>query len=188
VFRRVAHLFLITAYVAVIGVAFFRGNQLLGLDWGIVYAVIAFALLGLLTCSRTPAGDLSLGKVVFVVALALPVAYAMTFPASINPSVQVFIDKQANDRRIRADLAAVIGSDPAFDGLTVSSVHLKVVNVTVRGTLSTLSDFDRLRARITRECPALNDGGLLLHWDVIVQDSGQRISGLFSLPSGKTPN
>src|SRR4051812_44469664 len=106
----------------------------------------------------------------FVAALALPIGYAMAFPASLNPDVQVFIDKQATDRTARAELAAVFGSDPAFGGLSVSSIHLKVVNVTVQGSLATRVDLDRLQSRIVAECPTL--GGRFLHWDVLLRDSG----------------
>ena len=42
-------------------------------------------------------------------------------------------------------LARLFDSDPAFGQIYVSTSHLKVVNVTIRGTLQNKSDFDRLR-------------------------------------------
>jgi hypothetical protein len=74
----------------------------------------------------------------------------------------------------------VFASDSAFRDLSVSTVHLKPVNVTIRGTLTTRSDLDQLRARIIAECPALTRGGCVLHWDVTLRDPAQRITGLDS--------
>jgi len=111
-----------------------------------------------------------------VVLFALPVGYAMAFPASVNPDVQVFIDKQATDRRARAELAAVFASDPAYRDLSVSSIHLKVVNVTVHGSLSTRADLQRLRSQIAPACRTVGVG--FLHWDVSLRDTGERLSGL----------
>jgi hypothetical protein len=100
----------------------------------------------------------------------------MAWPASVNPDVQQFIDLHATDRSSRAELAAVFGSDPAFHDLSTSSVQLKVINVTVQGSLGTHSDFDRLRSRIASECPAL--GMCNLHWEIALRDCGQRVDGL----------
>lgn len=164
------------AGIPVMVAAFLRGNHLLGLDCGVIYAAVALALLWLLARSRTSTGSVSLMRVAVVVALAVPVGYAMAFPASINPDVQVFIDKQATDRRARAELAAVFDSDQAFGDLSVSSVHLKIVNLTVRGALHTQTDLDLLRSRIAVECPTL--GPCALHWEVTLRNSGQRLRGL----------
>jgi hypothetical protein len=174
--RSAARLLFAAVGVAVVMAAFLRGNYLLGLGCGIVYAAIALALLWLLARARTPAGDVSVARVVFVMLFALPVGYALAFPASLNPAVQVFIDKQATDRRARAELAAVFASDAAYRDLSVSSVHLKVVNITVRGSMASRSDLQRLRSRIGGECPAL--GECFLHWDVVLRDTGERVSGL----------
>ena len=172
--RPVAHLLFAAAGVAVMVAAFLRGNYLLGLVCGIVYAGVAFALLLLLARSRTPGGGVSVARVAFVAVLAVPVGYVMAFPS--YPDVQIFIDKQATERKARGELAAVFASDPAYRDLSVTSVQLKVVNISVRGVLGTRADLDRLRSRIAAECPAL--GECLLHWEVALRDSGQRLSGL----------
>jgi hypothetical protein len=176
--RSIARALFAAAGVAAVVVAFVRGDYLLGLECGVVYAAIALALLWLLMRSRTPAGRVSVVRAGFVVAFALPVGYAMAFPASLNPDVQVFIDKQATDRKARAELAAVFASDPVYRDLSVSSVHLKVVNVTVRGSLGARPDLDRLRSRIAGECPAF--GECFLHWEVSLRDTAQRVDGLDS--------
>lgn len=100
----------------------------------------------------------------------------MAWPASINPDVRHVIDMQASDRAARAELAAVFASDKVYSDLSVSSVHRRVVNITVRGSLGTRFELDRLRSRIARECPGL--GKCSLQWDVTFQDSGQPVSGL----------
>jgi hypothetical protein len=174
--RPIARLLFAATAVGAVVAAFLRGNYLLGVGCGVVYAAIAIALVWLLARSRTTAGRVSVPRATLVALFALPVGYAMAFPASINPDVQVFIDKQATDRRARAELAIVFASDPAYSGLSVSSVHLKVVNLTIQGSLSTRADLDRLRSRIGGECPAL--GECFLHWDVTLRDTGRRVDGL----------
>ena len=112
----------------------------------------------------------------FVIAFAVPVGCAMAFPSSINSDVQVFIDMQASDRRARAELGEVFASDPVYHDLSVSSVHQKVVCITVRGSLNTRADLDRLRSRLTQRCPALRE--CFLRWDVSLRDTRERVSGL----------
>lgn len=165
----------VLAVSTIIG-AFLRGNYLFGLGRGIVYACLATALVWLIVRSLTSTGHVSAVRTGLVVAFALPVAYAMAFPASVSPGMQSSIDAHARDRQLRAELAAVFASDPAFRDLRVSSVHLKVINVTVAGSLGTRADLDRLRARIASECPVLSS--CVLHWDVSLRDTQERLSGL----------
>ncbi len=166
--------------------AFLRGNYLFGPGCGVVYSVISLALLGFLSRSRVLSGRLSATRTVLVTLVAISVGYVMAFPASLNPDVQVFIDKQATDRRTRAELAAVFASDPAYHELSVSSVQLKVVNITVSGPLGSRFDLERLRPRLAGECPAM--GECLLHWDVVLLDTGERVSGLDrDLYAGEAP-
>jgi hypothetical protein len=159
-------------------VAYVRGTYLLGPGWGLLYVAATLALLRLFVLSRRPARIPSPVRVAAVTALALALGIAMAWPTSINPDVQHFIDKQARDRAARVELDAVFTADPAYRDLWVSTVHLKVVNVTVRGSLGSRSDLDQLRARIIRECPAVVGGGCVLHWDVTLRDAAQRLDGL----------
>jgi hypothetical protein len=171
--RPVERILFAVAGGALCAVAYARGNYLLGPRCGVTYAAVALGLLWLLAGSRTPAGKLSLVRIAWVTARALPAAFVMAWPASINPDVQHFINKWAVDRAARAELATVFASDPAYRDLSVSTVHLKVVNVTVRGSLDTRRDLDRLRAQIIRDCPTVDR--CVLHWDVTLRDSGERI-------------
>jgi hypothetical protein len=173
-------LLFVAVSVALCVVAFLRGNYLLGLEWGVLYVVATLAVLRLLFLALTPPRGPSFVGVAGVTALSLTLAYVMAWPASISPDVQHFINKQAIDRTARGELAAVFASDPAYRDLAVWTVHLKPVNVTIRGTLGTRSDLDRLRARVFGECPTFTRGGCVLHWDVSLHDSAQRINGLDS--------
>jgi hypothetical protein len=92
--------------------------------------------------------------------------------------MQVFINKQAEDRAARSELANVFASDAAFQNLSVSTVHLKVVNVTITGPLPRRGDLDRLRERIFRNCPAVHSR--TLHWEIRIESSGERVDGLDS--------
>jgi hypothetical protein len=178
--QRVLRVLFAAVGVGLCAVAFLRGYCLLGTAWGVLYVAATLGLLWLLARSLVSGGSLSFVRVALATALSLAVGFMMAWPASVNPDVRHFIDKQAVDRAARADLAAVFASDPAYRNLSVSTFHLKPVNVTVRGTLGTRSDLDRLRARIIAECPALTRGGCVLHWDVTVRDPAQRINGLDS--------
>jgi len=176
--RLVARLLFATFGVVLIAIAFQRGNYLLGVWCGVAYVAIAVGLLGLLAGSFMLTAEPSLVRTAFVCALSLPVGFAMAYPASINSDVQVFIDKQATDRAARRELAAVFASDPACGDLSVSTTHLKVVNVTIHGSLHDRSDLDRLRDRIASQCHVVKD--CPLHWDVLLRKTAQRIDGLDS--------
>jgi hypothetical protein len=149
--------------------AYLRGDWLLGPLCGAVYGATGLLFVRLLARCRFPARAALLAG-------ALPLGYAMAFPAAINPDMQVFIDKQAVDRAVRRELAAVFASDPAFRRLSVRTDHLKVVNVLIGGSLPSRVEFRRLRDRVAAECPTA--GGCPLHWDVTLDDSGERFRGL----------
>jgi hypothetical protein len=166
---------LLRALVAAAGVAlcvavFFRGSYLLGTDCGVMYAAITLGIMLLLARSRTPV------RAAVVAALSLPAGFAMAWPASINRDVQHFINLHAIDRAARTELAVVFASDPAYQHLSTSSVRLKVINVTIQGSLGTHSDLDQLRSRIVRECPAL--GTCNLYSEIALRKSEQRVEGL----------
>ena len=174
--RPVARVLLGTAGVAMCIAAFLRGNHLLGLWCGVIYVALTLGLLWLFTRSRT------FMRAATLAALSLAAGFVMAWPGSINSGVQIFIDKQAVDRTARAELAAVFASDPAYRDLSVSSAHLKVVNVTVQGALGTRADLDRLRSQIVSECPAL--GECILHWEVTLcvrQESRWKILETFGV-------
>jgi hypothetical protein len=159
-------------------VAFRRGNHLLGPETGVAYLAVTAGVLWILARSFLLTERPSLVRAAVIAALSVPVGFAMGFPASINPDVQVFINKQATDRAARAELAAVFASDPAFGGLSISTTHLKVVNVTIHGTLKNHPDLSRLRDRIESKCHVVKL--CPLHWDVTLREPGQRIVGLDS--------
>ena len=140
-----------------------------------MYATVTIALFWLLALSRSSVGSMSITRVVFLELFALPVGYAMAFPAAINPDVQVFIDKQSIDRRVRAELAQLFVSDLAYRALTFTSFHGKDGTITVRGSVSTRATLIRLRCQIAMECPARSE--CALYWNVSIQNTGQQIDG-----------
>ena len=174
--RAIARLVFAALSVVLIAVAFLRGNYLLGADFGVAFAGIAAFFLWLFGRFLVMTEEPSLLGAALVVVVSIPVGYVMTYPATINPDVQHFINKQADDRTARAELRAVFASDRAFRRLWISTVHVKVVNVTIHGSLNDRSELDRLRERIAAQC----DVGKRcpLHWDVVPRESGERIKGL----------
>ncbi len=150
--------------LAAIVIAFFRGNYLLGVEYGIAYVFVTAGLIWLFlsTCKRN--GRISIVRLACVTLFAIPVGYALAFPASINRDVQIFIDKEATDRQARAELARVFASNVAYGDLSVSSNHLKVINITVRGQLETREELAQLQSRTEAECPTAS--GCVLHWEI----------------------
>ena len=155
--------------------AYLRGNELLGPVVGGLYAVTAALLLLLAHRSRTAAGRVSPLRLVWVAVLAVPLGVALAFPTALNPDVQVFIDKTATERAARRELAALFASDPAFLGLSVSAIHLKVVNLIIKGSLASEEALRRLRSRVFAECPTA--AGCVIHWELTFRDTGRRIDG-----------
>lgn len=176
--RLVAWLAFAAVSAVLIPAAFLWGNHLLGLESGILYVVVTAGLLWLFARSFATPGRPSLWRAAAILAVSLPVGFVMADPAAVNPDVRHFIDKQATDRAARQELGAVFASDPAYGDLSISTTHLKAVNVTIRGSLNGRPDLDRLRARIVGECPVVDR--CALHWDVTLRESGQRIDGLDS--------
>jgi hypothetical protein len=168
----------VTFGVVLSAIAFLRGNYLFGPGCGVAYVAITAGVLWIFARSFTRTEKPSLVRAAVVAALSVPVGFAMGYPASINDDVQIVIDEQATDRAVRAELAAVFASDPAFGDLSTSTAHLKVVNVTIHGTLSSRADLSRLRDRIKNDCHAVKL--FPLHWGVILRKSAQRIDGLDS--------
>jgi hypothetical protein len=102
----------------------------------------------------------------------------MAYPTSISPAVQHYIDNVAIDRSARTELAALFASDDTFDDLSVWTRQLKVLNVTIHGSLNNRSDLDRLRERIGSECNVVRH--CPVHWKVRLRTSAERIEGLDS--------
>src|SRR5687767_7837098 len=105
--RLIARLVFAAFSVALIAIAFLRGNYLLGIEFGVMYAVIGFGVSWYLARSLVLTEKPSLIRAAAIVVLSLPLAIVMADPAAINPDVQVFIDKQATDRAARRELRAL---------------------------------------------------------------------------------
>jgi hypothetical protein len=161
-------IFIAIASVATIFAAFLRGNYLLGVGAGIAYMFVVLGLILLVASAR------SRRMVSVYLVLALIAISILANPAWFNHDLQHFINDQATDRNVRADLYRLFDSDPAFQQLSVSTLHLKVVNFTIHGTLPTKSDFDRLRKLLENE--NLVPGPL--HWNIYICDTGDYIEGL----------
>ena len=174
---KTSHRMIFTAVAAVIAMAaFWRGNQLLGVTCGVSYVLMTIALIWLLARSLSFREGGSVFRVAVALLLATSVGFCMTFPSSVNWRVQYAIEQHAIDRNAKRELATLFGTDHAFQGLSVSSVQLKLVNLSVHGSLATRADFDRLRSRISDECPTV--GKNILLWDIALCDSGTRIEGV----------
>lgn len=143
-----------------------RGNYLFGQGGGILYAIVGslIVLLYYRALSRTPVPKV---RVIALTLLAIPTSLAFTFPTYLNPVLQYGIDDHRIDRMARAELSKVFAEDPAFGNLSVSTKHLKIVNVEIRGTVPTDNDLDRLRTRVMEHCEFPKH--CFIHWRVNVR-------------------
>ena len=162
--------------IALMIIAFSRGNYLLGIQVGIAYVLVVAGLLWLLLESFRRKGMVAVIQKSVLSLLAIPIGFALAFPASINPDVQHFVNKQATDRNVREELKRVFGSDSAFGDLSISTTHLKVVNVTICGSLPTRDHMKRLHESLVSDCPTLKL--CPLHWDIRLHDTNEWLKGL----------
>ncbi len=172
----VARLIVVMVGITLAVIAYLRGNYLLGFNYGLAYAFIAVGLVWMSMGSFAFAKKPSWVRAVAIGVLSIPIGYVMAFPASINRDIQVFIDKQADDRTARAELRNVFASDAAFANLSISTVHLKVVNVTISGSFPDRAALDRLRNRIATECPTAQR--CPLHWKITLRATHESMVGL----------
>lgn len=159
-----SYLWGLAATVAV-GIAFLRGSYFLGAEVGGCYALLTAGVLWLLASWSRHDGEFHRKRAVLGVAFASPIAFALAFPAVINSDVQHFIDLQATDRAVTAEIRRVLRSDPAYAGLSVSTERRKVINVTVRGQVHRMADAGLLKNRVRSECPTLDQCSL--HWEIV---------------------
>lgn len=154
--------------------AYSRGNFLFGQRGAIIYTVIAslIALLYLRALSRVPLPRVWL---VVLTLLAFSVSLAFAFPAYLNPEVQYGIDDQRVDRLARAELAALLAEDPAFESLQVSTTHRKIVGVEIEGTVPTQDDLVRLRTSVMEGCEFPES--CLVYWNIAVGEDGTTFTG-----------
>ena len=171
-----SRLTLLSLGAVLVGLAFLRGRHLLGFEYGLIYALVTAGFARLLMECVRPDGGLAIRRLLLTLVPAVLIGFAMAFPAAINSDYAVFIEKQAIDRAVRREIKTVIQSDAAFAELSVSTVHLKVVNVTVSGEVLTRADLNSLRTRLLSECPTLTR--CPLHWDVRVGETTERLDGL----------
>lgn len=171
--KRLTRIFVSVAAMAMLIIAFLRGNFLLGLDGGTAYVVVVAGLLSLFVNSLRRQQRAARLQQMILALLVIPIGFVLAFPAWINPEIQVFINKQSIDRNVRQELNRVFDSDPAFTELSVDTTHLKVVNVTISGSLPTNDDSKRLLKYLESDCPTLKL--CPLHWKVRLRDSKEWI-------------
>jgi hypothetical protein len=174
----IARLGLFVVFVSLSAVAFARGNYLLGFGCGITYAFVAAAMLYLIVRRDSQGPRKTIWRRSVLGVLAIPLAYVLCFPASINPDLQYLIKDRRTDRSVRSELYAVFSSDARFADLAVSTTQQKVVIVTITGSTNNKSDLQQLRSRIHDECEHLSI--CVLRWDVTDRETGTNIEGLDS--------
>lgn len=155
------------AFIAFLLAAFSRGNDLLGASADITYAVVALMIAALFARALrvTPVPRF---RIAFLILFSIPVCVAFAFPTYINSDVQIFVDKQAEDRAARSELASVFAEDPAFSDLSISTTHLKIVNVEIYGTVPAKADRDSLQQLVFERCGFVEN--CFVHWRIRVRD------------------
>ena len=155
------------AFVALVLAAYSRGIYLLGTNAGIAYAAVALMIFGLFASAikETPVPKY---RLLLLTLFSIPVCFAFAFPTYINSDVQIFVDKQTEDRVARKELQVVFAEDPAFSDLSISTTHLKIVNVEIYGTVPNKTDLDRVQRRVFERCGFVEH--CFVHWRIRVRN------------------
>lgn len=165
-------------FLSLVSIAFVRGDYLLGWGYGCLFG---FIVAGAVYLFAWPAGQ-SPGKRranrLIVVFVAFPLLIVLSFPMMINPTIRPLIEDQRVERAVRSELYGIFGSDIRFAHLTVSTRHLKTINVTISGPIPNKFDLRDLRTRIANE--AVHAARCILHWDLVDQHTGEVIRCLDS--------
>lgn len=156
--------------------AFLRGNWLLGAEAGFIFCVVTAAAISMLAQARSATGRFARAERVLAVLLAAFVATVVAAPTLLSPRVQSSIDQHRFEVDLREAVRTLLVSDPEFAQLTVTTMQLKVLNVTISGRVPTADGLQRLRTRLQAESPSLQR--VLLHLDVTVAESGDRFCGV----------
>ena len=153
---------------AVVGVLFLRGHYLLGPFVGVVFAImtLSIAVIGYRNlCLQTPTRS----AVALFSVFAIACTAIMFTPASFSPDVQHSINKYRDDRNAQTELAALLGANQDYRDIRIETEQLKVVFVSVRGTVSDSGVIARLLTELSRlEFVRYRS----LHGRVIARDTG----------------
>ncbi|TWT56406.1 hypothetical protein CA85_42190 [Allorhodopirellula solitaria] len=135
--------------VAITCVLLLRGHYLLGPSVGITFAfmTLAIAVIGYrYLCIQTPTRT---GVVMFSI-FAMTCTAIMFTPATFSPDVQHFINKYKNDRTARRELATLLEENADYRDIRFETEQLKVVFVSIRGTVPNGGVIDSLLADLSR--------------------------------------
>lgn len=93
--QQVAGLLVVSSGLVLATVAFLRGNYLLGLNAGIIYAGTTFGLCWLLVRAWNNAGSSALVRLILVTIFSLSSGFALAFPGLINPKEDLALQYRA---------------------------------------------------------------------------------------------
>jgi hypothetical protein len=150
--------------------AFARGSYLLGFPVGIAYLVVAAGLVYLV---QRPSSKMVVRKSRWTLVVAL--AAAMMFPTFVSSDVKFSVEQRAAERYMRAEVRAILKSDPRFAELRVTSDRSKVVMVTVSGSTRSKAVFDVLDNRLRSIRPHYSPS--ILIWRVTDRATGMSLEG-----------
>ncbi len=154
--------------------AFARGNYLLGQVAGIAYALVAFGISIFITSELSQRATAP-GHRTFCITATVLVSLALSFPAFISSDIQISLEQHAVDRAARTELNLLFASDPRFADLHVSTNQLKVINVTISGSVENSEAFDLLHSRLLDRAEHFSD--CILHWSILDRSSSASIDG-----------
>lgn len=153
--------------------AYLRGNYLLGVVCGMLYAVIMAAVVWLVV--KRQHGDSWLAKLQtqLRIVFAAIVVFVMIFPTIVSPRLQFEIEELQLVRTIQREFKQVSTRDVEFSTLVISTKRSKGLNVTISGTMPSKQQLHRLRSRIADDCPVIES--CPIHWRIRFQNTSEDI-------------
>lgn len=160
-------------FVILVATAFLRGNYLLGVVCGTLYAVVMAAVLWL--ALKRQHGDSWLAKLQMQSrrVFAAIVVFVMICPTMVSPRLQFEIEELQLVRTIQREFKQVSTRDVEFSKLAISTKRSKGLNVTISGTMPSKQQLHRLRSRIADDCPVIES--CPIHWRIRFQNTSEDI-------------
>lgn len=165
---------IVTCLIAFIMASYCRGDYLLGKGAGVMYAVVA-SLISLLLLRNLWKSPLPGRRLLVLCLFVIPVSTVFAFPTYFNPDLQIAVDAEKIERKLRMELGALFANDPAFEELEVAIEYRRGFSVEVSGAVANYAVLYRLQAAVFHQCEFL--GYFVVNWRIDIRDKSTTYTG-----------
>jgi hypothetical protein len=162
--------------VALVVLAFLRGDYLLGFGYGVAWGVLATLACWLAIRIAFDEATTRRTRCRLLLLMLVPLGIFMAYPNLVSRDLGYMIESHAEERDTRRELQELFKSEPDFVGLSVHIDRLKTTwfRVKISGSVPSRADLDRLHERLVKECPVAHSSDL--QWNVTLEDTRETVS------------